>query len=76
MGVGFRGLGSRVAKIAVSSLLLGVFECQTSEKASIVTQETCSLSCNPCNFNPYPRRTYMLRLLGPKTLLYKAFGLN
>ena len=24
---------------------------------------------------PYPQRTHVLRLLGPKTLLYKAFGL-
>ena len=76
MGVGFRGLGSRVAKIAVSSLLLGFSNVRPQRKHRLSLRETCSLSCNPCNFNPYPRRTYMLRLLGPKTLLYKAFGLN
>ena len=26
-------------------------------------------------FNPRDRRTHILRLLGPKTILYKAFGL-
>ena len=25
--------------------------------------------------NSYPQRTHILRLSGPKTLLYKAFGL-
>ena len=25
--------------------------------------------------SPYPQRTHILRLLDPKTLLYKAFGL-
>ena len=25
--------------------------------------------------NPYPQRIYILRILGPKTLSYKAFGL-
>ena len=27
------------------------------------------------DFYPYPQRTHILRLLGPKTLLYKSFGL-
>ena len=26
--------------------------------------------------NPYPLRTHMLRLLGPKTLSYKVFGVR
>ena len=31
---------------------------------------------NPETLNPtpYPQRTHILRLLGPKTLFYKAFG--
>ena len=27
-----------------------------------------------CLFYPYPQRTHILRRLGPKTLLFKAFG--
>ena len=30
---------------------------------------------DPLNLNPRDLRTHILRLLGPKTILYKAFGL-